>query len=66
VQERLYLITTHDIKQLQVQQITAQAVIRGFRIVALLVADVEADLLAIDQTVRNRARYCRLLYATAS
>jgi hypothetical protein len=52
-----YPITTHDIKQLllQSQRITAQAVIRGFRTVALSVAEAEAGLLPIEQRLRKQA-----------
>jgi len=45
-----YPIATHDMKQLllQSQRTTAQAVIRRFRTVALLVAEVEAGLLPME------------------
>jgi ribonuclease HI len=50
-------IATHDMKQLlqQSQRITAQAVIRGFRTVALSVAELEAGLLPLEQRLRKQA-----------
>ena len=52
-----YPIATHDMKQLllQAQQITAQAIIRGFRTVALSVAELEAGLLPLEQRLQNQA-----------
>ena len=49
-----YPIATHEMKQLllQSQRTTAQAVIRGFRTVALSVAEVEAGLLPMEQRSR--------------
>lgn len=51
-----YPIATHDMKQLllQSQRIAAQAVIRGFRTVALSVAEVEAGLLPMEQRLRKQ------------
>ena len=51
-----YPIATHEMKQLllQSQRITAQAVIRGFRTVALSVAEVEAGLLPMEQRLQKR------------
>jgi ribonuclease HI len=51
-----YPIATHDMKQLllQSQRIAAQTVIRGFRTVALSVAEVEAGLLPMEQRLRRQ------------
>jgi hypothetical protein len=51
-----YPIATQDMKQLllQSQRITAQAVIREFRTVALSVAEVEAGLLPMEQRLRKQ------------
>jgi hypothetical protein len=50
-------IATHDMEQLllQAQRITAQAIIRGFRSVALSIAEVEVGLLPMEQRLRNQA-----------
>jgi hypothetical protein len=50
-----YPIATHDMKQLllQAQRVTAQAIIRGFRTVALSIAEVEAGLLSIEERLQN-------------
>ena len=52
-----YPIATHDMKKLllQSQRITAQAVIRGFRTVALAIAEVEAGLLPMEHRLRKQA-----------
>ena len=52
-----YPIVTHDMKQLllQVQRTTAEAVVKGFRTVALSVAEVEAGLLPFEQRLHNHA-----------
>ena len=52
-----YPIATYDMKQLlqQVQRVTAQAIIRGFRTVALSIAEVEAGLLPLEQRLQNQA-----------
>ena len=52
-----YLLATQELRQLlqQVQRITAQAIIRGFRTVALPIAEVEAGLLPLEQRLRNQA-----------
>jgi hypothetical protein len=51
-----YPIATQDMKWLlqQPQRITAQAVIRGFRTVALSVAEVEAGLVPLEQRLRKQ------------
>jgi hypothetical protein len=48
---------THYMKQLlqQSQRITAQVVIRGFRTVAQSVAELEAGLFPLKQTLRKQA-----------
>jgi hypothetical protein len=52
-----YSIATHNMKQLllQAQRITAQAIIRGFRTVALSVAKLEGGLLPLEQRLQNQA-----------
>src|SRR5947209_2021959 len=51
-----YPIVTHGMKQvlLQVQRIAAQAVIKGFRTVALSMAEVEAGLVPLERKLRKR------------
>ena len=51
------LFTAQELIQLlqQAQRITAQAIIRGFRAVALPIAEVEAGLLPLEQKLRNQA-----------
>jgi hypothetical protein len=52
-----YPIATCDMKQLllQAQRITAQAVIGGFRTVALSIAEVQSGLLPLEQRLRKQA-----------
>ena len=50
-------IATYDMKQLlkQSQWITAQVVIRGFRTVALSIAEIEAGLIPLEQRLLQQS-----------
>ena len=52
-----YPIATNDMKQLlqQAQRVMAQAIIKGFRTVAVSIAEVEAGLLPLEQRLQNQA-----------
>ena len=52
-----YPVVTYDMSQLlkQSQWITAQAVIRGFCTVALLIVEIEAGLLPLEQRLLEQA-----------
>jgi ribonuclease HI len=51
-----YPMATHEMKQLlmQAQRITAQTIIKAFRTVAGAIAEVEADLIPMEQRLRNQ------------